>query len=298
MGTKDTRAAHGAAGKKDMLLFDPEELFLVTDESSDLYDERVRAEPTEALIANIAHYGVIEPVIVRKNTESGQTEVVDGRQRVLACRAANKLLKKRGEEPHRVPAIVKRGDAGTAIGIMISTNEQRREDTPLNRARKAARMLERGKTEDEVALALGVTGATLKNLLKLLDAPAAVRNAVDAGKISLSDGYKLSRLEPGDAKEKVAALLEHAPRPAGAGRKKTKNAKRAREILGTRPTKADLYEGMRTSEPCENLKRELEELGDAGLDLHRGAILALRWVLGDDSSGEELAATRSERAAS
>jgi len=33
---QDTRKAHGAAGKTDMLLFDPEDVLLVTDEKSDL----------------------------------------------------------------------------------------------------------------------------------------------------------------------------------------------------------------------------------------------------------------------
>jgi ParB family chromosome partitioning protein len=283
---RDTRKAHGAAGKTDMLLFDPEELFLVTDEASDLYDERVNLEPTEAFVSNLEHYGVLEPILVRKNTQSGKTEVVDGRQRVKGLRVANKLLKKKGLEPWRIAAVVKRADAGNAIGMMISANEQRAADDPLNLARKAARMLERGKTEEEVGLALGRSISSVKNLIKILDAPAVVRRAVEAGKITVSDGYKLAGLEVEDAKKKVEALIEHAPRTPG--KKRSKNAKRAREIVGggkpPQPPQPQSASKERESHQMENVKRDLEELGDTLGDDGGGvggALLVLRWYFGE-----------------
>lgn len=300
-GTKDTRKAHGAAGKKDMLLFDPEELVLVTDEKSDLYDDRVHLEPTAAFVANLEHYGVLEPVIVRKNTTTGKTEVVDGRQRVKGLRLANKNLKKRGEDPWRVEAVVKRGDAGTAIGMMISTNEQRLDDTPLNRAKKAARMLERGKTEAEVGIALGCSVSSVKNLIALLDAPAVVRHAVESEKISVTDGYKLSKLGVDEAKKKVERLIEHAPRTPG--KKRSKNAAKAREIVSgpkksppsatngkhTEPVPVD-YEGVRHRNMIENVKMEIEALKHKheDADVAHGAKLALAWVLGDDQALKEI----------
>lgn len=278
---RDTRKAHGAAGKTDMLLFDPEELFLVTDEKSDLYDERVNLEPTEAFVLNLEHYGVLEPVLVRKNTGTGKTEVVDGRQRVKGLRMANKLLKKKGLEPWRIAAVVKRGDGGAAIGMMISANEQRHADDPLNLARKASRMLERGKTEEEVGIALGRSTSSVKNLIKILDAPAVVRKAVEAGKITVSDGYKLAGLEVDEARKKVEALVEHAPRTPG--KKRSKNASKAREIIGnvkpkvTPPTPT--MSSMRGENQMENVRRDLEELaGDPaqGQSVY-GAVLLLRW---------------------
>lgn len=278
MGTKDTRAAHGAVAKKDMLLFDPEELVLVTDEKSDLYDDRVQWEPSEALILNVAHYGILEPVIVRKNPETGKTEVVDGRQRVRACRAANKILKKRGEELHRVPAVVRRGDAGSTIGVMISANEQRAEDTPLNRARKASRMLERGKSEEEVGIALGVSVATVKNLLKLLDAPAAVRHAVESGKITTTDAYKLARLEPSEAKEKVQRLVDNVVRAPGKKRVSRTAARKAREIVDGKSS------DLRSANIVENVLREIQEKKEGVGDFHRGFAAALEWTLGDDEA--------------
>ena len=286
MGTRDSRKAHGAEGKKDLLLFDADALVLVDDESHDLYDERVHIEPDEKMILNILTYGVLEPVLVRKNTESGKTEIIDGRQRVKACREANKRIRKAGGEEHRVPAVVKRIDAGGAIGVMISTNDQRIEDTPMNRARKASRMLERGKTEEEVGVALGVSSATVKNLLKLLDAPAVVRHAVDAGKISATDGYKLARMEVDDAKKTVEQLIEQAPRTPG--KKRSRNASRARAIVGGGKKKSKSNGSARQSDTSlrspnqiENIAREVSESDKPSGPVKTAVAAFAAWVLGE-----------------
>ena len=63
-------------------------------------------------------------------------------------------------------------------------------------------------------------------MLRLLDAPAAVRAAVDSGKVSVGDAYKLSRLEPDETKKKLAELVEKAPRTPG--KKRSDHAKKAR----------------------------------------------------------------------
>lgn len=233
---KASRDALNAKGKRDAYMFDPEDLVLVTDEGHPLYDERVNLPVSESLVLNMLHapdgvpQGVIDPITAARNPETGAVEVVAGRQRVKAAREANKRLKKMGMEPIRVPAMIVRVNAHRAMGILISENEHRQDDTPLGRARKAQRYLELGRDEAEIATLFGVSQASIKNLLGLLDAPAAVRHAVEEGKITASAGYKLAKLEPGEAKEKVAELIEHAPRTPG--KKRSVNGRKAREILG------------------------------------------------------------------
>ena len=283
MGTKDTRAAHGALGKTDMLLFDPERVKVVNDPDHPLYDARANEEPTEDFIQNLMVHGVTLPVVFRKDTETGESIIEDGRKRTLGLREANKRLRKKGvpaSELKRLPGIPKRGSDGDAVLRMLMLNEQRFEDTPLNRARKAAKAIELGKTEAEVANVLGVSISTLKNLLRLIDAPAAVRNAVDAGKITASDGYRLAKLDASEAKEKVAELIEHAPRTPG--KKRSKNAKKAKEIVGGAAKKASV-DGLRAENVVENVKRELEEQASPS-ELHAGFVAALRWVLGEDKA--------------
>ena len=302
MGAKERKAAHGAAVKiRDLPHVAPEELVLVTDKKNRLYDARVLDEPSEEMILNIMFYGPIEPVIVVKNTETGKYEVADGRTRVKATREANKRIKKRGGEPWPMPFIVKRVDDGTAVGLMVSLNEQRRADTALNRARKAAQMIEHGKTEEEVGVAFGLSVASVKNLIALLDAPAVVRHAVEAGKISTTDGYKLAKLEPAEAKAKVEKLVTEAPRTPG--KKRSANAKKAREIVDgpKRPSVASFSpggengvaeDGVRAQHIIENVLAELEEKIKAAKKAGEredefvffGAVDALKWVLGDDEA--------------
>jgi len=232
---KASRDSLNAKGKRDAYMFDPDDLVLVNDEKSPLYDERVNLPIDENLVLNIMFapdgvpQGVLEPINGTRNSETGKVEVIDGRQRVKAAREANKRLKKAGMEPVWVPCMLKRTNAHGAMGMLISSNEHRQNDTPLGKAQKAQRYLALGRDESEVATLLGISTASVKNLLSLLDAPAAVRNAVESGKISTSDGYKLARLDPGEARTKVAELMEHAPRTPG--KKRSGNAKKAREIV-------------------------------------------------------------------
>ncbi len=232
---KASRDSLNAKGKGDTYTFDPDDLVLVTDEKSPLYDERVNLPVDEKLVLNIMHapdgvpQGVLEPANGMRNPETGKVEIIDGRQRVKAAREANKRLKKAGMEPVWVPVMLKRTNAHGAMGMLISSNEHRQDDTPLGRAKKAQRYLDLGRDESEIAALFGISLASVKNMLSLLDAPAAVRNAVEAGKISTSDGYKLSKLEPEDARAKVAELMEKAPRTPG--KKRSKNAGAAREIV-------------------------------------------------------------------
>lgn len=235
---KASRDALNAKGKRDAYMFDPEDLVLVTDEKHPLYDERVHLPVNENYVLNMMFapdgvpQGVLQPITGMRDPETGKILVVIGRQRVKAAREANKRLKKAGLEQIRVPTLLQRipSNAGhRAMGMIISENEQRENDTPLGRAKKAQRYIDMGRSEDEVAVLFGISKASVKNMLGLLDAPAAVRNAVEAGKITASEGYKLARLEPGEAREKVAELQEHAPRTVG--KKRRGNASKAREIV-------------------------------------------------------------------
>lgn len=266
MGKKVSGGDLGAQGKRDVHMFDPEILVLVTDEKHPLFDERVNLPVDEALVANMKFapdgvpQGVIKPVVGRRNTETGKVEIVDGRQRVKAAREANKSLKKQGLELIRVPVLLQRGQDHKLMGLLISANHYHHDETPMGRAKKAQRYIDLGRDEEEVAVLLGVSPATVKNMLRLLDAPAAVRAAVDADKISASDGYKLSRLEPTEAREKLKELVEKAPRTPG--KKRSKNAKKAREVMGTpepAPPGLALAGGMATPDPSKKSVKKLED---------------------------------------
>jgi len=64
---KSSRDSLNSKGKRDAFMFDPEDLVLVTDEKSPLYDDRVELPVDESLVLNIMFapdgtpQGVLEP---------------------------------------------------------------------------------------------------------------------------------------------------------------------------------------------------------------------------------------------
>lgn len=272
----DVTKAWGAQGRDDMLWFDPEELVLVTDETHPLWDERMKLPLDEASVVNVMTIGILEPILVRKNghDESGKpiVEVVDGRQRVRWAREANKRLTKAGKEPLRVPAVRKRGEDGDLLGMMISTNEIRRADDSMTRARKVKRYLDMGRTEEDAANRFGKSIATIKNLLTLLDASPPVQKAIEDGKLSIQAGKRIAVLP----KEEQGAALDEVLKAGGGAAAvekadKIRGPKRGRSRTRSVKTRAQIkeYRELLDTSKSENAKIAAAVLG---------------WVLGDDEA--------------
>lgn len=275
---KNSTEAYRASGKTNLLMFDPDVLTIVTDPASPLYDERANLPIDERMVLNIMAIGVIQPITVRKNAETGDTEVVTGRQRVKNAREANRRLRERGEDPIQVPGWAQRADAVTLGGHMVSENELRTPDTPIGRAKKMAALMTRGKTEADLAILFGCTAATVKSTLALLDCCAAVRNAVEAGQISVTHAQKLASLGIEAQRTKLAELIK-----AGDGVKPRERAKAQRVVMGekkpTKPAPFDLEShlrrqqafssatfgpGARLNGVIDHITKELREVRDSG----------------------------------
>ncbi|HIE8869942.1 TPA: ParB/RepB/Spo0J family partition protein [Klebsiella variicola] len=260
---KNSIDAYGASGKSNVLFFEPENLHLVTDTTHPLYDERVHLPLNEAVILNIMELGVLEPIIVWKDPETGLSCVVDGRQRVRHTLEANKRLSKEGKEPLLVPAVAKRGSAVRMAQAMVSANEIRQADTPLGRAKKMADALERGHDEDDLSLMFGVSVQTVRATLSLLDATQAVRDAVESGTVTATQARQLASLKPEEQREKVSEI-----EAATAGTTGHEKARRQRQILGE-------------AKPRLKSRKEItQQLQTASGEY----AAALRWVLGDENT--------------
>lgn len=210
---KNSIEVYGASGKTNVLTFEPEHLHLITDKTHPLYDERVHLPIDEGMVLNIAELGVLEPIIVWKDPETGLTCVVVGRQRVKHTLEANKLRLKEGKDPLLVPGVVKRGSANQMAKYMVSENEIRRPDTPLGRAKKMSDALDRGLDEDDIAVLFGCSVQTVRATLSLLDATQAVREAVEAGTITVTQARQLASLKPEEQREKVKQIETVPPAP-------------------------------------------------------------------------------------
>lgn len=213
---------------------EPEKLVIVGFDTKDgaehpLWDDRVKklkATMTEEWIEGIIAFGVLEAVLVRKNGD--RVEVVVGRRRVLGARIANQRLIEAGREPLRVPVMVRRGKDTDVMGAMMAENSGRVDDGPLICASKAARYMNRGMSEKEAAVALGVKVPYLKHLLKLLDLDDSVQKMVDARELALNTALTLSDLPREEQVKKASELVEKKVTVAEA-RRQTKLRKAKKE---------------------------------------------------------------------
>lgn len=250
------------ASRLNAFSFEPEKLVLVSDSTHPLYDPRMELPLDEGLVKNIMCYGVIEPIVIAKISE--KPVVIDGRQRVRAAVEANKRLKKSGSEIMRVPCVVYRGTEADLYGVSVSANEARQDDLPLAKAKKAAKLMNMGKSEEEVAIAFGVTPQAVTQWLKLLECSGPVQKAVERGQLSASAASKLSRL---DGQEQTKALDELLTEAKATGKRPT--AQKVAKAAGQKAAR------MRSR------KEILQRLEEKRLpEMYRKALL---WVLGEDA---------------
>jgi ParB family chromosome partitioning protein len=240
-------------------------LTLIEDPNDPLYDVRVKLGPAEGLVRDIAHRGVIEPVVITKRGD--KAVVVDGRQRVAAAREANKRLSDMGKAPIKVPCIVRRGEDADLFGVLIAANEHRLDDTPLERAKKAQRLINMGRSIDEAAIAFGVSGGAVRHWLKLLDLPAAARKAIESGVMSADTALTLSEADPEDAK----AIVEQA----------TVAAKEA--VKGRRSVRSAVRKVVKGAKGPKMKSRRQIESRLAEKRLPPDYRIALLWVLGKEA---------------
>lgn len=228
---KNSIDAYGAKGKSNVLAFDPDDLVLIEDPKHPMYDERVHLPLNEAMVLNIMALGVVQPIVIAKDPESGKSIVIAGRQRVKHAREANRRFRERGEMTIQVPAIPRRSDGIVLGGIMVSENELRQDDTPLGRARKMTRLLDQGHTEAQVAIFFGCNAKTVKQTLSLLECVPEVRAAVEAGAVNTTAAYQLAKLPPAEQRSKLQEL-----KAAGSGASGHAKARAQRAVMGdTKP---------------------------------------------------------------
>lgn len=194
-----------AEGRCDTFRVDPDNLVVVEDKSHPLYDERVTLDLDETFIQDIMENGVVLNVLVRKN--GPLFEVVDGRQRVKAAVEANKRFKKAHSDKRiLVPVTVRRDDDTQSAGLTISLNEQRTEDTPMVKARKAQRLIDLGEAEEKVANRFRTNVQGLRAMLAVLDSDKSVQNLVESGELHVTAASKLSKLTRDEQREEIAKL--------------------------------------------------------------------------------------------
>jgi ParB family chromosome partitioning protein len=274
------------ATRNNLWLVDPDDLYIIgldTDDGPDhpLYDPRHNQPVPESMIRNVMYHGVLEPVLVRKDGDD-RLDVVAGRQRVRAAREANIRLVEQGKLPIKVAVIAKKGDSSKMMGIMISENEIRRDDSPLAKGRKAQRLIDFGSSLEEVAVVFGVDPKSISNWLKLLDCDDKVQQAVEAGQISDSAATKLASLPRAQQRETLDEMIasgDVTTKKATAVAKATKASKA--NPTEKAPTAADVI----VAPGRKTLTRVIAAAAEGDTDLDPIVVATLKWVIGEAGPG-------------
>ena len=127
----------------------------------------------QELANSIIRYGVIQPIVLRKLGD--KYEIVAGERRYKASTIAGLS---------KVPAILVDTDDNTSAEIALLENLQRKNLTVIEEAQSYKKLIDRGFTQDEIAVKLGISQSSIANKIRLLNLPDEVQDALLFNKIS------------------------------------------------------------------------------------------------------------------
>lgn len=141
----------------------------------------------KSLAESILRHGVVQPILVSP-LGPGRYEILAGERRWRAAMLAG--LK-------AVPVVLREGpieDQGR-LEVALVENIQREDLNPIERAKACAELMERHQlTQEQVAERLGYDRSTVANLVRLLELPAGLQEAVSRGTLSAGHARALLRL--------------------------------------------------------------------------------------------------------
>lgn len=238
------------------------------------------AEDLAELVHSVREFGVLQPVVVRKNSD-GQYELIMGERRTRAAREAGLDV---------IPAIVRDTADEDLLRDALLENLHRSELNPLEEASAYQQLLEDfGITQEELATRIGRSRPQISNTIRLLKLPVPVQQRVAAGVLTAGHARAILSLDSPESMQRLAdkvvnedlsvrATEEAAKSQPNAGKtaKPTPGARRAYldEVagkLGDRlNTRVKIALGARKGQvtidfaSIQDLNRILEEIGESG----------------------------------
>ncbi|MGA2621843.1 MAG: ParB/RepB/Spo0J family partition protein [Thermoguttaceae bacterium] len=146
----------------------------------------------QRLADSLASHGLLQAVVVRRYEDRYQ--LIAGERRLRAARQAGWT---------DVPVHVVEADDRQVAELAIVENLQRKDLNPLEKAACFQRYLQQYHcTQEELAGRLKLDRSTIANLIRLLELPEAVQDALRRGKIT--QGHARALLPLGDEREQIA----------------------------------------------------------------------------------------------
>ena len=144
-----------------------------------------------SLAASLTSHDMLQPVLVRP-TESGY-ELISGERRLRAAKRAGWS---------KIPARIREADDRLVAELAIVENLQRKDLNPIEKALSFRRYIDQhGCTQEDLAKRIEIDRSTVTNLMRLLELPTLVQDALRNG--ALTAGHARALLPLGDEKLQI-----------------------------------------------------------------------------------------------
>ena len=145
-------------------------------------------ESIQLLADSIAIHGVLQPIIVRENTNFPDTyEIIAGERRWRAAKMAGLS---------EIPVVTVDGDDLKIAQISLVENVQRENLNPVEEAFAYQALIERfGLTQEQLSKEVGKSRSAIANMLRLIDLPDEVLELLKDGKITNGHARAILGLE-------------------------------------------------------------------------------------------------------
>lgn len=149
-------------------------------------------EHIESLVASIKERGILQPILVRKDTQDpSRYEIVAGERRWRAAQTA---------QLHEIPIIIKVLDDKSAFEIALIENIQREDLNPLEEAEGYRRLVDEfSHTQEAISQAIGKSRSHIANMMRLLKLPGGVKQMLIDGELSMGHARALLNTENAQA---------------------------------------------------------------------------------------------------
>ena len=144
------------------------------------------------LANSIIKYGVIQPIVLRSIGE--KYEIIAGERRYKASCIAG--LKK-------IPAIINNTDDNTSAEIALLENLQRKNLSVIEEAQSYKKLMDKGFTQEDIAIKLGISQSAVANKMRLLNLPKEVQDALLYNRISERHARSLLSLNNEDLQKSL-----------------------------------------------------------------------------------------------
>lgn len=149
----------------------------------------------EELADSLKEYGVIQPLVVRKNAE-GYYEIIAGERRWRAAKIAGLRT---------VPAVLRTWEEEEAFSAALVENLQREDLNPMEEAQSYRRLQEEfGYSQEKIAEKVGKSRPAVANAMRLLQLDNRVQNFVAENRLTGGHARTLLPIEDGDLQFELA----------------------------------------------------------------------------------------------